>query len=251
MKTLAKQIRENKSKFNSKDEEVCKFIKRKKDICVGLTLSEFSKILAMSPSTITRFCKKIGLRGYSDLKFTIKQESNMPKTSFYSLLKSKYKSINYEKLYSDVFLAKSIYVFYLNKQSKLIADYLVENWCGNTDSIKEMPFSSIDRVCLDKTLRQNTAFIFILLNTVVSKGAIPNKERLMRAIKKKKIRTVLLSDQRYNSFASFAEYKFLIFNNEWNINNQDSKISCILKIYYFIDLLNSYFKKLAREKASF
>lgn len=64
-------IAQNKDEFSKLEREISDFIVADPEWVMNSTISEFAAKCKVSPPTISRFCKKIGLSGFPDLKLEL------------------------------------------------------------------------------------------------------------------------------------------------------------------------------------
>ncbi len=71
MINLYNLIEKNSNEFTSNDKIVALAIIESPEKFLELDITELSKFLCISPPSITRFCKKIGIEGFKELKFIL------------------------------------------------------------------------------------------------------------------------------------------------------------------------------------
>lgn len=69
-------IYENYNKLNENDKHIWNYILNNKLECENMSIQELASNCNVSHTTILRFAQKIGLNGYSELKFYLKVENN-------------------------------------------------------------------------------------------------------------------------------------------------------------------------------
>lgn len=99
-----------------------------------LSLKDLSKKLYVSESAIFRLCKKLGLSGYSELKFELSAVSsikNHPNNNFVKEMADlttntikQFEARNLTNFYIDVQTAKTIYLYSTGWQQELLASYI-------------------------------------------------------------------------------------------------------------------------------
>ncbi len=66
-------VYENGNKLNDSEKQIIQFVLNNPKDCSKLSLARLAKKLYVSESAIFRLCKKLGLTGYSELKFDLAQ----------------------------------------------------------------------------------------------------------------------------------------------------------------------------------
>lgn len=84
--TLEELINDNYDKLNENDFYIWQYIDHHKQDCQKMSIQQLAKECNVSHSTILRFTKKIGLDGYSELKYHLKQEINQTNKFDYQTL---------------------------------------------------------------------------------------------------------------------------------------------------------------------
>lgn len=69
------------TKLSSSEIDVLKYIDNNKKIVLGMSIQELSKETYISTATIMRLCKKMGLSGFSELKYRIRERINLEKNN--------------------------------------------------------------------------------------------------------------------------------------------------------------------------
>ncbi|SCH87672.1 MurR/RpiR family transcriptional regulator [Romboutsia sp. 1001713B170207_170306_H8] len=69
-------IYDNYKKLNENDKHIWNYILNNKSKCESMSIQELASNCNVSHTTILRFAQKIGLNGYSELKFYLKLENN-------------------------------------------------------------------------------------------------------------------------------------------------------------------------------
>ncbi len=71
MANLRSMVYENSNKLNDSEKQIIQFVLNNPKDCSKLSLARLAKKLYVSESAIFRLCKKLGLTGYSELKFDL------------------------------------------------------------------------------------------------------------------------------------------------------------------------------------
>lgn len=137
MANLRSMVYDNSHKLNDSEKQIVQYVLNNPRDCSKLSLAKLAKKLYVSESAIFRLCKKLGLSGYSELKFDlvelaeskrkpIKIENNFARElSKVNLDVLKYfKQRDFNSLYRDLDNAGTIYIYSTGWQQELIAQYL-------------------------------------------------------------------------------------------------------------------------------
>ncbi|EGC82044.1 MurR/RpiR family transcriptional regulator [Anaerococcus prevotii] len=79
---LLNLVRENYDKLNTNDLRIYSFVVQNKNEVIDLNINELADKLGLSTSSIMTFTKKLGLEGYSELRYLVKWSEDESKTSF-------------------------------------------------------------------------------------------------------------------------------------------------------------------------
>ena len=125
------------NKLNDSEKQIIQFVLNNPKDCSKLSLAKLAKKLYVSESAIFRLCKKLGLSGYSELKFDlvelaesrkkpIKIENNFARElgKVNNDVLKYFKQRDFNSLYRDIDDAGTIYIYSTGWQQELIAQYL-------------------------------------------------------------------------------------------------------------------------------
>lgn len=78
MANLRSMVYNSNTKLNDSEKQIIQYVLNNPNDCSKLSLAKLAKKLYVSESAIFRLCKKLGLSGYSELKFDLVElaESN-------------------------------------------------------------------------------------------------------------------------------------------------------------------------------
>ncbi|MFV4954087.1 hypothetical protein VSS98_08680 [Lactobacillus delbrueckii subsp. allosunkii] len=125
MAGLKARIVEKSSDLNPSDKKILNYLLNNAAECSELSLAKLAKKLYVSESAIFRLCKKVGLSGYSELKYELadfsKGEKRMVKqqdTFAERLVKnlrselSYFRTLDFESFYSTLNQTENIYILH-------------------------------------------------------------------------------------------------------------------------------------------
>lgn len=88
-------IHDNYKKLNDNDKHIWSYILNNKNKCESMSIQELGNSCNVSHTTILRFAQKIGLNGYSELKFYLKLDNKKQKPSVFE-------KVEYMKVIDDI-----------------------------------------------------------------------------------------------------------------------------------------------------
>lgn len=137
MANLRSMVYNSGNKLNDSEKQIIQFVLNNPKDCSKLSLAKLAKKLYVSESAIFRLCKKLGLSGYSELKFDlvelaesrkkpIKIENNFARElgKVNNDVLKYFKQRDFNSLYRDIDDAGTIYIYSTGWQQELIAQYL-------------------------------------------------------------------------------------------------------------------------------
>ncbi len=168
---LTDLVSENYDKLSKNDLKIYSYIMLDKDKFLSINIKELADILGLVPSSIVSFAKKIGLDGYSELRYIVKW-SNTSDSKFddneieYTkndllLTMTMMISLNLENLFEDLNNAKHIYVIASGYTQKNAADELKRNFL-TVDKMVYVIDNAMPDILLDKITRNDVVFAFTL-----------------------------------------------------------------------------------------
>lgn len=128
-------INENYDKLNSSDKEILSFISRNRDFVQKSSIAEVAKKSLFSKSSIFRLCTRLGLTGFSQLKYLLQDEIqeniNTVDTDYISqTLKSvlwtvnQFKGTKVDEIYETIKTAQNIYIYATGWEQHIVTQQL-------------------------------------------------------------------------------------------------------------------------------
>ncbi len=208
-----KYINEHYSCLNETDKLIVSFITKYPEKTIQMSISELAANCLVSRSAVFRFTKKIGLDGYNQLKYILRDDqvgkiwdSNkigylQSTTNAISETIRQFKRIDIDDIYEKFNQAKNIYIYATGWVQKIIADQLQHDFfmVGKNTSVLPAPADELG-VILHK-VEPDDVLIIISFN-----GSNYN---LVEHIKQAKIRgiiTVSFTSISQNKLAETADY---------------------------------------------
>lgn len=168
MAGLKARIVEKSSDLNPSDKKILNYLLNNAAECSELSLAKLAKKLYVSESAIFRLCKKIGLSGYSELKYELadfsKGEKRMVKqqdTFAERLVKnlrselSYFRTLDFESFYSTLNQTENIYIYTTGWQQASIASYLSNQLLVNVGKPTVVMPSAISELKMSKNWLQD------------------------------------------------------------------------------------------------
>lgn len=135
MTDLKRRVWEKSGELSTSEKEIVRFLFSNSKLCSHLSLAKLATKLYVSESSIFRLCKKIGLSGYSELRFELSDLAHERKINTIDIATEVENAIqevlNYcstldlEKVFLDIEHANTIYLYSTGWSQELIARYLL------------------------------------------------------------------------------------------------------------------------------
>ncbi|HHX69533.1 MAG: MurR/RpiR family transcriptional regulator [Miniphocaeibacter sp.] len=248
MKSFLSDI--NTSNFSDIDFEILNFIINNTQIVYTMSIEDLSNTLFTSKSTIIRFCKKINLNGFSELKYILKNESTTNDIDGFknfmnyniNMFNNFIKNIELDKILATVNLITNknpLYIFG-NSLSGIPAKYLYT------------VLNSLDRRCVfisEPILMKSISTSLDEKSTVLIISANLNNtiyEDIIKTTVINKSKIILITRNKHSSLIPYADISLLTNDENITYKNIDvnSRIGIITIVQIIIEL--SYRKLLAQ-----
>lgn len=182
-------IKENYDTLDKNDIKLYSYIMQEKTDFIEKNLKEFSKKSKFNESSIVNFAKKIGLDGYSELKYLIKwerekivdfDENEIDYTyNDISLSMNMIKGLNLDGLFESLYNTNKIYLIYTGYIQKNLAEELKRNFL-NIGIIAYTLDIKNDLELLNKNIKRDDILIAISFsgeNTILLDFIKKNKKK--------------------------------------------------------------------------
>ncbi len=260
-----KQAIENTKHLTPIEQNIANYILENPEEVISSTIQKTSENLYISKSAILRFCKKIGLKGYNDLKVQLAKDFQ------YALSKDSLLNVNYPFLKSDG--AKSIANKMLQLYEVTIQDtYHVLDFRQLEQIAKEMNQASCIDIYThahnlnvadnfkDKMLMiaknvhtindfysqrlyasaSNADHVALILSY---SGKASWMEEILKKLKEKHTKTIFIGKSGSNPFPSYIDEHIEMSNLE-NVQSRISQFSSHISLQYVMDVLYSIIYRL-------
>lgn len=246
---VLQEIHENYKLFSAKEKEIANYILKYKTNINNITITELSKKIGASTSTITRFTKKIKCESFVDMKMKL-NSSNLVSNkinnddlffnvhNYYSEVINRTKLLlNKDQIYSlieDIKNAKKIYIYGVGS-SGLTATELMQRLLRmgfNVSSVTDSHMMIINSAIVS----QDDLVIALSIS-----GETQEVVNSLRVCKKNKAKTIGITSSKSSSLASFSDELFLIYNS--NFLDQNRFINSQFSTIYLLDLISTILLK--------
>lgn len=226
--TLEKLVNENYDKLNENDLYIWQYICHHKEECQKMSIQQLAKACNVSHSTIIRFTKKIGLDGYSELKYYLKWSLKEKNKFNYQTLNdvtdelretvNMMKNRDLDKILQLIHDAKHIYVYSTGDVQRHAAKELKREFIY----CKKIIYVIEGGTELDNVLQNSTKDdVFILISF---SGDNETVVTLAKALKGMKIPTIGIAIDKKNLLSQYVDeyigfktstFQTGYFNNEY------------------------------------
>lgn len=249
MADLKTMVLKNSDKLNDSEKKIIQFVVSNPELCSNLSLSKLSKKLYVSESAIFRLCKKLGLSGYSELKFDLDELANSQKRKFIAhtdfatnlsktvtdVIKYFY-SLDLTSLYKKLGKANTIYIYSTGWQQQLIAEYLAHELFMVGLHVTVLP-AALDELTAASYYAKKGDILFIISFTGDSND-INNKVSKLK-IANDKFTLVSFTNMKQNKLASQTQYNMYFPTVAFFEGPDNNPKVAFTPAYYLVDLLVS------------
>ncbi|PAK98808.1 transcriptional regulator [Lactobacillus kefiranofaciens] len=250
MADLRSMVYDNSNKLNDSEKQIVQFVLNNPKDCSRLSLAKLAKKLYVSESAIFRLCKKLGLSGYSELKFDlielaqsrqkpIKIENNFARelSRVNDDVLKYFKQRDFNSLYRELENAGTVYIYSTGWQQELIAQYLAHELFVVGKHATVLP-SALDELKAASRFAKKGDVLFIISFTGNNKTI--NEEITKLELVNDKFRCVSFTNMKQNKLASLVQHN-IYFPTIAFTDDADYKSGKVAftPAYYLIDLLIS------------
>lgn len=248
MANLKTMILKNNDKLNDSEKKIIQFVVSNPKSCSKLSLSKLAKKLYVSESAIFRLCKKLGLSGYSELKFDLSELASSQSKSIHirsdfvhDLQKANtdvekyFHSLDLKKLYEYFEGSHTIYIYSTGWQQQLIAQYLAHELFIVGIHATVLPAALDELIYASEYARKGDVLFIISFNGEVD---TLNNELTKLKMSNDKFVLVSLTNMKQNKLASIAQYN-MYFPTVAFVEAPTERKLAFTPAYYLIDLLVS------------
>lgn len=258
MANLKTMILNNSDKLNDSEKKIIQFVVNNPESYSKLSLSKLAKKLYISESAIFRLCKKLGLSGYSELKFDLDELASSENRAIRvhsdfanDLLKATadvvkyFHSLNLKNLYQAFDNASMVYLFSTGWEQQLIAQYISHELFMVGLHTTILP-SAVDELKAAGRNAKKGDVLFIISFSGDSK--IINEEIAKLKLRTDKFVLVSLTNMKQNKLASLTQYNMYFPTVVFLEGPEDNQEVAFTPAYCLVDLLVSDYSAFHNEK---
>ena len=236
---LTDLVSENYDKLTNNDLKIYSYIILDRRKFLSLNIKDLAGALDLVPSSIVSFAKKLGLDGFSELRYLVKwSESNLKvfddneieyTKNDILLTMTMMEALNLTDLFKDLAKAKHIYAIVSGYTQKNAADELKRNFL-TVDKMVYVIDKRYPKVILDRIEKDDVIFVLSLSGE--------NKE-VLDFLKNLKVKPIVASITRLsnNTLSQMATYSILFVTHEVFEYESRTNISPISQFYVVNDFI--------------
>lgn len=234
-------IRENYSKLNNNDLRIYSYIIQNKSEANELNINQMADELGLSTSSIMTFTKKLGLDGYSELKYLIKWSEEDKNSSFddneieytkndINLTMTMMSSLNLDGLFRKINEARDIFVIGNGYTQLNVAEELKRNFL-NVGKILDILDQDSDYERYKGLIKEGDVLFVISFSG--------ENEKLIDFIKslKEDVTIASITKLSNNTISYLSDYNISFVTHEVYDFNQRMTITPISQYYIVIDFI--------------
>lgn len=234
-------IRENYSKLNNNDLRIYSYIIQNKSEANELNINQMADKLGLSTSSIMTFTKKLGLDGYSELKYLIKWSEEDKNSSFddneieytkndINLTMTMMSSLNLDGLFRKINEARDIFVIGNGYTQLNVAEELKRNFL-NVGKILDILDQDSDYERYKGLIKEGDVLFVISFSG--------ENEKLIDFIKslKEDVTIASITKLSNNTISYLSDYNISFVTHEVYDFNQRMTITPISQYYIVIDFI--------------
>jgi len=234
---------EHFSELNETDKEIIQFINRNRTMVRGASLADVATKSLFSKSSIFRACQKLGLTGFSQLKYLLQEEAKQVQDvniDFVSQtvksvlwMSNQFKSTKLDDIYEMLNRAKTIFIYSTGWEQQIVAQQLQRNLYLSGKMAFSFP-SAVDEMSLSRThIDANDALIVISysgMNDVVLK--------MVQNFNLQGVQTLAFTSFRQNKLSQIAKYNLYYDTVSKNVSYENRKEQFFSDLHVLIDLFS-------------
>lgn len=248
---LEELVNKNYQSLNDNDLYIWNYIIHHKKECERLSIDELASRCNVSRSTILRFSKRLGLKGYTELKVFLRIDNQMTDqravadnmyNAYVDTLKQ-YREYNYRGIVESIYNAKNLYVYGTGVLQSTTASHLKRAF-----SLAGKLFLDIDRSAdfsaYTSLLEKGDVFVAISYSG-------ENKHLLdyINQLKLKGVIIVAITSNKENTLSHVADYSLQA--KHYSIMSNRGRIEDLPGNYYvLIDFLVAYYIEYAKRRGN-
>lgn len=197
-----KQLTENEHK-------ILQYILENQNECREITCESLANKCHVSRTTLLRFCRKLGLNAFAELKYLLKSSDNTESTVFsinieqafetYHKIIDEIKNHEYQKICSLIYEADIIYIYGTGNEQKAEAEEFKRIFLSGGKCVIDL-FDLGEVKLAQMAFKQKDLFIIISLS-----GETPTGIDILKSIEDTKIKTLSITRWNNNTIARICK----------------------------------------------
>ncbi|MCH4005397.1 MAG: MurR/RpiR family transcriptional regulator [Lactobacillus crispatus] len=248
---LETAVMKKKESFNETDKAIVSYLLKHPEAASQLSLLELAQKLYVSKSAIFRLSKKLGLSGFSELKFELSELATRKKqnvknkqtldfdTDLQKIIAETFKyfkGLNLQPFFADLDQAETIYLYSTGWQQQIIAEYLAHNFFLIGKKAIILPSARDEVALLGRSAREND-MLFVISFGGFNKTIIEELKKI--DVVNTELKLVSLTSWQTGKLASLSDYSFFFKTTPFQFSKQNAVT--FSSAYVLIDLImNSY-----------
>lgn len=233
------------------DIHISNYILNNKKQCADLTIDEIAKKCSCSRTTILRFSKKIGLKGYSELRYLLKYnyENNDIKNDYFLTIKQDiYKFLedidnkNLDKICNYFYSSDRIFVYGTGTLQNNIALELKRMFLTIGKFIIIIKGDTERKIVLEE-MNKNDCIIIISFS-----GETKKVKEYAKNLKLKDVKIISITKFQHNTLSSISNENLYVLTSKVSIKNnqvyETSSLFYVLVEYLFLKYNEFLLKKI-------
>lgn len=238
---IEEKVLNNFDKLNDTDIYIWSYIKDNKEEVSKLTISNLSKKISVSTTTIVRFVNKIGINGYSELKFYLKQEENLENlpssNEFEKTCNSIIRYINelrekdYRKICDILNNSRKIFVWGSGDIQESVAEHISRLFLSCSELIYVIKGNNIDKEIYN-IINNDDTFILISLS-----GESSHVMKLAKRLKIEGIKIISITEFKDNTLSSISDESIYVRSSQIHFSKAYPNYKTTSLFYVLSELL--------------
>ncbi|GEL15581.1 MurR/RpiR family transcriptional regulator [Pediococcus cellicola] len=229
--------------LNDTEKSIVDFILDNKMDVARMSISELANKCLVSRSSVFRFAKKIGLDGFNQLKFILREEMNEtpvePETNYMEATiqavtnaTQQFQSLKMNEIYASLDEAEDIYIYSTGWEQEIISEQLQRNFFLAGKKVFALPAAVDELEMALQRMKSND-----LLMVISYSG---NNKQLLKSLKLAVIRnitTLSFTPFKQNSLAEMCKFNLYYSVVEKKVSNLKNVEIFFTGLYVLNDLL--------------
>ncbi|BDR57904.1 MurR/RpiR family transcriptional regulator [Xylocopilactobacillus apicola] len=250
---------ENKhyDKLNQNERDILLFINQNKDFVKNASLEKIAAKTHFSKSAIFRLCQKLGLNGYSQLKYLLEDESHIIQPahdepidfvsqSVKSVLwvANQFRNSQLNDAYQTIEEAPHVYIYSTGWVQEIVAEQLKRNLYLTNKLTYDLPHAKTELKMMITNAEPKDILMIISYS-----GMNPTLLEAVEELTYSGIRTIAFTSLRQNELSKIVTYNFYYETIKKKISNK-SEVDFFGNLFILIDLFSMGYIKFKHNKES-